>query len=387
MKKVSKAIVRVLRKHPFYGHLLLQFPIVADESIPTACTNGVQIKYSPKFFEEISDEMVEKVLEHEVLHIVLQHLPRLGNRDMLAWNIVTDLVIEHIQNGEQKIPSAEELYHELMKKVDQQKKKGANGGSGNGNNKNKGQSSTNSPLKDEEAKKAVEKYKKGDGGEHQIAPAPSEQAYDDVTKKIVRAATQAKMDGSWGSNLPDPIKQIINKLIAPPKVRWQDVLASYLTNHPVSSWSMPNRRFISQGLYLPGKAKLDQMLDNVVICLDVSGSISQEDMHDFISEVLYLLREYKLQGTILQFDVTIRKVDAIEESTEPESISFRFGDGGTDFNVIFSYLSNEMINPSLVIIFTDGDGPYPKPDAVDVPTIWVINNENHKAPFGVTVSY
>ena len=62
-----------------------------------------------------------------------------------------------------------------------------------------------------------------------------------------------------------------------------------------------------------------------------------------------------------------------------------YGGGGTDFRVIFEYIhkncSKEL--PACVVIFTDGDGPYPdESEALGVPVLWVINNQMFTPPWG-----
>ena len=61
------------------------------------------------------------------------------------------------------------------------------------------------------------------------------------------------------------------------------------------------------------------------------------------------------------------------------------GCGGTDFFEIFHWLQIHYANdlPSSLIIFTDGFAPYPdESEAMGVPVLWMIDNEEITPPWG-----
>ena len=92
----------------------------------------------------------------------------------------------------------------------------------------------------------------------------------------------------------------------------------------------------------------------------------------------------KLQGWLGFFDAAI--IESVEFSDEEEFEIIRpFGGGGTNFNIIFSYIRDHMKdkNISSIVILTDGYAPRPKEEvARDIPTIWLINNEESNPPWG-----
>lgn len=47
-----------------------------DEGCETAYTDGERIAFSPTFLEELSDNELDFVMMHEILHVVLQHCLR-----------------------------------------------------------------------------------------------------------------------------------------------------------------------------------------------------------------------------------------------------------------------------------------------------------------------
>lgn len=65
-----------------------------------------------------------------------------------------------------------------------------------------------------------------------------------------------------------------------------------------------------------------------------------------------------------------------------------YGGGGTDFTVIYDYVRNNYrdVYPSCIIIFTDGYGPYPEKEyTLNIPTLWILDNDEITPPFGKTV--
>ena len=99
------------------------------------------------------------------------------------------------------------------------------------------------------------------------------------------------------------------------------------------------------------------------------------------------MRQAGLTGTVSFFDTTVS--DPVPFTTEEE---FREivpqGGGGTDFDIIFEYL-RENIYPELpraILIFTDGYVlSWPREeDAMGVPVLWLIKNDcNTDVPWGI----
>ena len=76
-------------------------------------------------------------------------------------------------------------------------------------------------------------------------------------------------------------------------------------------------------------------------------------------------------------------------SSEDDILAIRpFGGGGTDFDIIFDYVTTHMLNKNVasIIILTDGFATFPKEEkAAGIPVLWMINNDMVKPPWGKTV--
>ena len=92
-KRLLLSRMRILNKHGFYGLLLMHVVFSLDESCETAATDGHRIFFNPQFLDELSDAELDFVLMHEILHVVLQHCLRQGERDNERFNVACDIVV------------------------------------------------------------------------------------------------------------------------------------------------------------------------------------------------------------------------------------------------------------------------------------------------------
>ena len=76
---------------PFYGDILLKIPVVRDDAVKTACTDGRTIWWSGEFFSGLTPAQRHYVLMHEVFHVLLMHPSRIKNRNPKLWNVAVKL--------------------------------------------------------------------------------------------------------------------------------------------------------------------------------------------------------------------------------------------------------------------------------------------------------
>src|SRR5215470_5300790 len=98
--KLLRARVQLLFKQPFFATLCLRLKLI-PATVPTMATNGKVIYYNSAFVESITQEELEGVLAHEVLHCALAHHCRRGQRKKRLWNIAADYAINPLvlKNG------------------------------------------------------------------------------------------------------------------------------------------------------------------------------------------------------------------------------------------------------------------------------------------------
>lgn len=106
---------------------------------------------------------------------------------------------------------------------------------------------------------------------------------------------------------------------------------------------------------------------SILVAVDTSGSVSDEELKDFFSEITYI---YKAGAriTILECDA---KISANYEYNGKWTGKVH-GRGGTDFQPVIDYYRKNMKDYAALVYFTDGECYIP--DNVPRDTIWVITS-------------
>ena len=73
--RLTKARVRMLLKHPFWGNLATRMKLVENSDwLSTAATDGRHFYYCEKFIDSLDDDELVFLFGHEVGHCVFQEL-------------------------------------------------------------------------------------------------------------------------------------------------------------------------------------------------------------------------------------------------------------------------------------------------------------------------
>jgi len=389
-ERLISARVGLLLRHSFFGNLATRLKLTnADDWCGTAATDGLKFYYNSRFIMLLKPKEVEFLVGHEVLHVVYEHMDRRGNRDPQMWNIADDYAVNadlKRHNVGQFITSvpclyekkydgkpAEEIYDDLMQNVqkinlddlidqmldDHMDSDGDSAGDGEGpESKGKGRPK----MTDEERERARQEMKQA----------------------IISAAQSAE-----AGQLPAGVERLI-KQHTDPVMPWRELIQTNLTSSIRTdyTWMRPSRRGWHMDAIMPGMTPGEEI--DVVVSLDMSGSISNKQAQAFLGEIGGMMDSfdgYKVHvfcfdtDTYNPQDFHSDNMDSIDEY-EPQ------GGGGTDFDCIFSYLKENAIDPKRLIVFTDGypNGSWGDPDYCD--TTWIIHGDkNPNPPFGTYALY
>lgn len=359
---LAKARTALVLEHPFIGNVALNMPFVRDYTCKTAWTNGKRIGYNPHFIDSLNDEERKFVVAHECLHPMLEHSFRRGGRHHKKWNQAGDYVINKLLK--------DEGIGKLVKGcLDNDQLHQAGGGTTDGiynllpEPDDDGNNGHGEPLDD---------CRDADG-------SPAEQAQQEAEWKVrvAQAAQAAKMMGKMSANMQRLVDDVLQ-----PKVDWREVLRKFVEKckSDQRSWARPNRRFLSQGLYLPSVS--GESLGEIAIAVDCSGSIDQQTISQFAAEI----RTIKEDGNPTKIHVVYfdSEVSHYESYGKDDDLDIKpHGGGGTAFSPVFTYFAEHSIEPVACIFLTDlccndfGDQP-------DYPVLWVSTDEG-TAPFGEVV--
>lgn len=356
-QRVQKSHVALMNdpKYCLYSGIFMLGKTEVSDEIPTACTDGRNTYYGRKFVDKLKDSDLKGLILHENLHKAFRHTTvwkHLYKQDGQLANMACDFVINLMihdsdpQGAMVSLPEGgclDEKYRgmdagEVFRLLKQQKQQGGGSGKGNGDGE------------DEQAG--------GQGfDEHdwESADALSEDEKQALAREVDQALRQgALLAGKLNGNVPREITEAMEA-----KVNWKEVLADFVNSicndKDNSTWRRPNRRWVDQNVYMP--SAIGEAVGRIVVAIDMSGSIGQAEVGQFLGELLSICNHVQPEGIDLMYwDTEIcahekyerGDYEAIMSSTKPA------GGGGTSAECIPKYIEQHKLNPECVIVLTDG---------------------------------
>lgn len=170
--------------------------------------------------------------------------------------------------------------------------------------------------------------------------------------------------------LPAHLQRLV-EIYRTSQLNWREQLLQFVTScfGGGRRWLPPNRRYISQGLYL--QSYRGQKL-KAVIALDSSGSTTRY-LSDFLAELNAIMTSFgNYELTVLQCDAEIHSVEKFtpDNPLEPGKMQLE-GGGGTDFRPVFEYIDTELPDIEILLFLTDGYEAIPERQP-PYPVIWCL---------------
>ena len=391
LDKLITARVGLLLRHPFFGNMATRMKMIdASEWCSTLATDGRNFYYSNDFVNKLTPKQCEFGFAHEVLHNVFDHLGRRDSRDPKLSNIAADYAANQILKDERigEVPdfikifqdnkyrgwSYEQIYDELYEKAD------------------KINIGDLGELLDEHLDGEGDGDSDGDGdgndqdgkGRPRLSAEDRKKIRDEIKEAMVAAAQAA-----GAGKMPASIARMI-QTFTEPKMDWRQMLRMNIQSILKSnfSFSRPNRKSMHSGAVLPGM--MNEETIDVSVAIDMSGSISNAQAQDFLSEVKGIMDEYTdFKLDLWCFDTDIYNYQRFTGDTADEILTYKpIGGGGTSFEANWDFMKDQGIEPKRFIMFTDG---YPFGSWGDenyCETLFIVHgNDSIVAPFGQTAYY
>ena len=379
--KLTKARIHVMRDPTFcvFSAVLTCGDVTLDPTIPTACTDGWNLRFSPTFIESLTEPQLRFVVLHEAMHAAYQHLHvwrALWERDPQRTNLAADhfvnlaLVQADAGRGFIAMPSVgvqpDPAFAGLSVGQIFDRLAGDPAASG------AGAGAAGSGLDTHDWETAGQRS----------AQERAEQ--DAAIQRAVRQGeiTRMRLARGRGAGASDGV---LGELLAP-RLDWRRLLREFLSEttrgHDASTWRRVNRRYLDGGLLMPSTET--QQPGEIVIGFDTSGScFGTREMTAFASEVRGLIEQLMpLRVHVVYWDTRVTGHQTFEGGQFAVADLKPKGGGGTDGSVLFDYLRSKRINPAAVVQLTDGEvGDWGRSDW---PTLWVITTQA-RAPYGTTV--
>lgn len=360
----SRLILGRDAKSVFFAVLALRLKLIADWQCETMETDGVTLQYNPAFVCGLSPDERLGVLVHEVMHNALAHPHRRGVREPSRWNLACDLAVNPllIEAGFM-LPAGR-----LMP------------GEGHYSHLDRGSSAEDyySQLEQQQPAESSSPDPGGCGGVRDPKPQDGQNECD-----CAQAVVQAREASRTRGELPGGLARLVDEVVHPP-TDWRTLLREFLNSHAHNdfSWLRPNRRFLPQGLYLPGL--YSEELGEVVIAVDTSGSVNEQQLAVFAQEIEDILEAFQCGVTILYHDTVLQGEHRWHSSDGPLKLD-PVGGGGTSHEWICEWLLANDSQPSCIVCLTDLETQFPSQQP-DVPVLWaVIGDSSKQPPFGQRV--
>ena len=364
-RKVSKAKALLILDHPFFGTAVSRRPIKYGNEVPTAgMTATGQMMLNPAWVEPLTVKEIMFLLAHEAMHYMLAHALRRKHRNHNAWNVACDKVIndtlidagvgDFIDGGVTLTDGRNYASEELYDEADDD----CNGGIG----KDVGDATDETGLALDDAQmKQLEAQSK---------------------IEAIQSAKLAKQAGKLPSSIERIVDEMVN-VITP----WHEKLERYMTSKVKDgySWNRPNRRFVGQGIYLPGYDYVPRM-GEIVLAVDTSGSLSSKELAYFNAHINRILETCLPEKvTVIYCDYDIGGTEEYTSDDLPIVLN-PVGGGGTSFRPVFEWLDSYDGEVECLIYFTDGWGDQDDLDEPAVDTVW-LTTDREEFPFGEVITF
>lgn len=429
---VSEFVVHLLKKRGFYGRLaasLSRVPRPGLGALAVGVRSGrLSLFYDPEYIAAIDMAAAMYMIEHELLHLALDHVPRYIEliaryseddraKAEFVMGVAADLavnsllrnnpnraaavafqrkwILDHLEPGESLGPneglhmpehfglandlSFEEYVELLMVRVEIIKCPACG-------------LSDHSLWDGDPDEKDESDGTKGSSGLTESRVGMAHHLRDQI-KPLLRQALAADGNRNRGL-LPGSVEEFLMQYLAEPVVPWWEVFTSRAKATKLAkarrSVSVPNRALMAVSeqddsiIASPGSTK-DRSW-KVLFARDTSGSVPSEEARIAINELHHMLQvDDAMEVRSIDFDAAVQRDILLKHGDKiPTNI---MGRGGTNFDApfqhILQYYGNESTEPDIIIIHTDGYAPpvseenRPPPH---IPVIWLVTPQ-HSANF------
>jgi len=383
--KLAAARTRLILDKPFLGALVLRLPLKPVNWCRTTATDARAFYYNPQWIDSLSAAQVQFALAHEALHCALGHFARRGHRIQRKWDMACDLAINPLLVDEGLLPpaeafvldvyrgmAAEEIYPCIddndneSEMMDDHLWDGDEGGEGGGQG---------------EQKVGAGRTAEDEGNvppPPPLTPKEKEQLKQQWQRHLAAAAQRAREAGKLSGQLAR-----LTEVALAAQVSWRALLAQYLSQAARDdyTWQRPSRRNDGKSGEVIWPS-LRSHSGDIHVAIDVSGSVTEKDLAEFLGELNALKGTAPVRITLFACDSGLAAgapwtFEPWDELRLPKQFA---GGGGTSFAPVFEWIERHGQQPDTLIYFTDAEGDFPK-DAPNYPVLWLVKGKA-PVPFG-----
>ena len=374
LEKIHVSLMRDKRTALFSGIMLMGKSEVVDDC-PTAKTDGLNKYYGREFISKLTDAELRALVWHENGHVALKHILRFkslmkkgeGQLVNIACDyVVNDMIVSTKDESFVKLPKGglyESKYHDwsvndILKDLQKMKQEDPE--------QFQSQIGSGETLDEHDTENAQ-------GGE-------SDESAQKHEKLIEEGMRQGQiLAGKLGGTIPRSVTDMLA-----PKIDWKDVLRDFIQSSMKGqdeyTWRKFNKRHMVNDIYLPSVE--DEAVGELVVAIDVSGSIDEDVLNTFASELSAICVNTQPEKVrVLWWDTRVSS-EQVFDSKQYEYIKDLLkatGGGGTNPECIDKYLIDKKIKAEALIVLTDGYFNKPEWQST-MPSLWVCTERDDFLP-------
>jgi len=382
--RIKNLITELIFKDSYWGYLFSKINRTENIMIPSpmgVCPEidgSITLLYNPRFIDLMDEEFLKIVIEHEGIHVLNDHIPRLlriisdevdknvKDKKIEKWNLAADCSVNtlipikktyfigssefniiHPDQYELPLKETAEFYYKNIPddKDDSNKKSSLENGdeqTGPGNQIDDHGTWTKNISNVSDVSSLASRLQ-------QYTESIIEDSYNNVRKK---------------GNIPGYIQEKIDEILKPPQIPYYQIISKLVKGSRLSKYKRAYTRINKKRIYtffidrknlpiispFPGKTK--DYSFNISVILDTSGSMSKDDVLEGLSGVKNIIENDKdCKTTIIECDTIIHKEYEVKRLKDIDySIS---GRGGT--RLLPAFIRCKELNSDVTLVFTDGE--------------------------------
>jgi predicted metal-dependent peptidase len=306
---------------------------------------------------------IEKVREKSLEELIEELAKKIEKKIIIPSRAILDfpVPIDVFGEGERRQKDRDRKGKEREKEGREEKEKEKEGERGGGKEKEE--------KKENEGKGGGDKEKRDKGEKEKISKDDGERKDKDKSKDVLNEGDREDketddLEKRWGKKMleilvstktigkdPGYLQRLIEELLKP-IVDWRRILRTALTKgigrNVKRTWSRPSRKI--SDLY-PGKETLK--LNKVIVLIDTSGSIGENELKRFVSEVYGILRETS-KVVVIPWDATVYDPIELRGMSDIQKLKTSIqGGGGTMIYPALKLVDQKFSDYDMFIIFSD----------------------------------
>lgn len=375
MEFLQAGIYDLLNEESFFAHFILNSRVIFDHpQVPTAAatvTNGTPcLIFNTKFMSNKPRKEVAGILKHEVLHLLLDHLTRLkdeikNNQEIYSKshlaNVAMDCAINQFISGlnEEECITLKKVQDVTGKKLEAFQ--------------------TAEYYYNALVQYANDKVKDMQTLDEHDVDMPGQETNSQMRDAAIKDAAKKALSSSKG-NVSNNLAKILGDFLKDnAAINWKQILRNFVaratSSKTLATRKKTNRRF---DFDFPGKKKKREL--TLGVCLDSSGSVSDESYKKFLTEVCAISKNVTTVY-LVHADCQVNRVDVLKGGKPPTPE--RHGNGGTAYGPALQ----ECVKRKCDAIVYLGDMDCADiPENPGKPVLWVtVGSTNKPGNFGYMV--